>query len=85
MSTTVVHTSEIAQLRAKNQLTLPDAIVKEVGAEKGDRFRVAVEDGVIRLIPLRKSYYGAFRGLWPDNWMEELRKERDEWSRREIW
>lgn len=85
MSTPVVHKSGVAQLRAKNQLTLPDAIVREVGAEKGDRFRISVQDGAIRLQPIRKSYAGSLKGVWPDNWMEELRKERDEWSRRETW
>jgi len=69
----------VAQLRAKNQLTLPNAIVTEVGAEIGDRFRVSVSEGAIRLEPIRKSYYGSLKGLWPPDWMEELRRERDSW------
>ena len=73
----------VARLRAKNQLTLPESVVDRVGAEVGDRFRVSVEDGVIHLERVRKSYYGALKGLWPDNWMEELREERDSWERRE--
>lgn len=74
---------DVAQLRRKNQLTLPEAVVDEVGAEIGDRFRVSVEDGAIKLEPIRKSYAGSLKGLWPPNWMEELRQERDGWARRE--
>jgi hypothetical protein len=70
----------IARLRRKNQLTLPEAVVAEVGAEVGDRFRVSADDGVIRLERIRKSYYGALRGLWPDDWMEDLRRDRDSWQ-----
>ena len=70
----------VARLRAKNQLTLPDRIVDEAGAEIGDRFRVTVEDRVIRLEPIRRSYYGSLKDMWPDNWMEELRRDRDNWQ-----
>jgi antitoxin component of MazEF toxin-antitoxin module len=73
----------VARLRPKNQLTLPNAVVDEAGAEIGDRFRVSVEDGVIHLERVRKSYAGSLKGLWPPNWMEELREERDSWARRE--
>ena len=83
MATDVVPKTTVARLRAKNQLTIPDEVVTEIGAEVGDRFRVSIDDGAIRLEPIRKSYYGAFKGLWPDNWMEELRKERDSWEQRE--
>lgn len=72
-------------MRAKNQLTLPDVIVKAVGAGEGDRFRVTVRDGAITLEPIRKSYAGSLKGLWPPGWMEELRQERDSWERRETW
>lgn len=73
----------VARLRRKNQVTLPEAVVGEVGAEVGDRFRVSVEDGAIRLQPIRKSYAGSLKGLWGPDWMEELRSERDSWARRE--
>lgn len=75
-----VRQSPIARLRAKNQLTLPEAVVAEIGAEVGDRFRISVEEGVIRLDRVRKSYYGSLKGLWPDGWMEELRRDRDSWA-----
>jgi len=75
----VVLKPAVARLRAKNQLTLPESVVGQVGAEVGDRFRVSVEDGVIHLERVRKSYHGALKGLWPDKWMEELRRDRDSW------
>lgn len=75
----------IARLRAKNQLTLPESVVAELGAEVGDRFSVTVQDGAIRLEPIRKSYAGSLKGLWPPDWMDELREERDGWERRESW
>ena len=85
MTTNLSLRPPVARLRAKNQLTLPESVVSQVGADIGDRFRVSVEDGVIHLEPVRKSYYGALKGVWPPDWMEELRKERDSWARRESW
>lgn len=80
MAANVLPPRSVARLRAKNQLTLPEAVVTEIGAEIGDRFRVIVEDGGIRLEPIRKSYFGSLKGLWPDDWMEELRRDRDSWQ-----
>jgi len=50
---------------------------------EGDRFGVTLADGIVHLEPIRKSYFGVFRDLWPDTWMEDLRAERDAWARRE--
>lgn len=83
MATDIGPKQAVARLRTKNQLTLPDVVVKEIGAAIGDRFRVSIEDDAIRLEPIRKSYAGSLKGLWPPNWMEELRRERDSWARRE--
>jgi bifunctional DNA-binding transcriptional regulator/antitoxin component of YhaV-PrlF toxin-antitoxin module len=80
MTTRVAPKAPIARLRTKSQLTLPEPVVRELGISAGDRFRVTVEDGGIRLQPLRKSYYGTLKGLWPDDWMEELRRDRDSWA-----
>ena len=44
MDTLVPADTELVNLRAKNQLTLPDAIAKQVGVEPGDRFRAWVQD-----------------------------------------
>ena len=72
-----------ARLRARHQLTLPAEIVAELGVGEGDRFGVTLADGIVHLEPIRKSYFGVFRDLWPDTWMEDLRAERDAWARRE--
>ena len=79
MAIPVVQRPVIAQLRSKNQLTLPDQIVKGIGAEVGDKFSVSIEGDAIVLDRVRKSYYGALKGLWPENWMDDLRRDRDSW------
>jgi len=71
----------VARLRAKNQLTVPDAAVAGVGAAVGDRFLVTVEDGAIRLEPVRSSYAGSLEHVYPDDWQAELRADRDAWRR----
>lgn len=70
----------LARLRAKNQLTLPEPALAEIRATVGDRFLVTVEHGGIRLEPVRRSYAGALKGVWPPGWMEELRRDRDSWQ-----
>lgn len=75
-----VRQSPVARLRAKNQLTLPEAVIAEIGAEVGDRFRVSVQDGAIYLERIRRSYAGLFPDMWPESWMEELRRDRDSWA-----
>jgi len=75
---------EVVNLRAKNQLTLPEAVAKQVGAQPGDRFRMWVEpDGSI---VLRKcvSLAGRFPGLWgatTEEVVAHIRELRDEWER----
>jgi antitoxin component of MazEF toxin-antitoxin module len=85
MAIRLERSNPVARLRRKNQLTLPESVATELGVGEGDRFRVSVEDGVIRLTPLPRSYYGALKGVWPDNWMDELHAERDAGSERETW
>jgi bifunctional DNA-binding transcriptional regulator/antitoxin component of YhaV-PrlF toxin-antitoxin module len=65
------------RIRAKNQITVPDASLSAVGMKVGDRLLVTVEDGAIRLEPIRANYFGALKGVWGPNWMQELRAERD--------
>ena len=65
------------RLRPKNQITVPDAALAELGVRVGDRLLVTVEDGVIRLEAIRAGYFGALKGTWGPNWIEELRAERD--------
>jgi hypothetical protein len=71
--------ASVARLRAKNQMTVPEVAVAGVGAAIGDRFLVTVEDGVIRLEPVRASYAGSLRDVFPDDWEAELRADRDAW------
>lgn len=80
MKAEVPRVGPVARLRPKNQLTLPEGVVREAGVEVGDRFRVTVDDGVISLLPIRKSYYGALKGVWPADWLAELRRDRDSWQ-----
>jgi hypothetical protein len=72
--------ASVARLRTKNQLTVPDAAVTGIGAAVGDRFLVTVEDGAIRLEPVRASYAGSLRGVYPDDWETQLRADRDAWQ-----
>lgn len=70
----------VARLRPKNQLTLPHSALRLVGAEVGDRFLVSTDGEVIRLEPVRASYAGALKDVWPADWQDELRSDRDGWQ-----
>jgi bifunctional DNA-binding transcriptional regulator/antitoxin component of YhaV-PrlF toxin-antitoxin module len=80
--------TEIVTLRAKNQLTLPEALARQLDVAPGDRFRAWVqEDGTI---VLRKcvSLAGKYPGLWGETDEEvaaHLRELRDEWERDRPW
>lgn len=88
VETLVPELTELVNLRAKNQLTLPEAIAKRVGAEPGDRFRMWVEpDGSI---VLRRcvSLAGRFPGLWgatTEEVVAHIRELRDEGERDRPW
>lgn len=74
-----VRPATTARLRRKNQLTVPESAVAGAGAQEGDTFLVTVEDGVIHLQRVLPSYSGALAGVYPDDWAEQLRKDRDAW------
>lgn len=78
MENTVRPTTSV-RLRRKNQLTVPDVVLAEIGAKVGDRFLVSVDDGAVRLERVLPSYAGALAGVYPGDWAEQLRKERDSW------
>jgi len=42
----------LVELRSRAQLTIPTEIVKEIGAEEGDKFDVVTKDGGIFLCPV---------------------------------
>ena len=64
-----------ARLRQRNQLTLPDAIVRAGGLDEGSVFVVELETSdpdVVRLRRVRSSYAGALKGLYEpvDDYLE---------------
>ena len=71
---------ERAQLRARHQLTIPDAVVRAAGIEEGDTFVVEVDPShpeTLRLERLRISYAGALTGIYGDTrkYLDELRRD----------
>ena len=46
----------LVELRSRAQLTIPVEIVREIGAEEGDKFDVIVKDGGIFLCPKVSDY-----------------------------
>lgn len=73
-----------ARLRGRNQITVPDEIVRLLGVREGDRLilRVGQDGRSVVVRPIRRSYAGALRGLWPEGSAEFLRRERAAWERR---
>ena len=72
-----------ARLRAKSQLTLPEAVVEAAGVKEGDRFVVefAPDDpDTIRLHRIRSSYAGTLRDVYGDP-ADYLARERAAWER----
>ena len=74
-----------AVVRSKNQMTLPDPIVKRLGVEPGDEVIVYFDDnepGIIHLRPLRRSYAGVARGMYgsTEEAAEYIKSERTSWS-----
>jgi hypothetical protein len=86
MSDTIGATPVVAQLRPRNQLTLPEPVVAALGATPGERFLVSVEGpDSVRLVRIRRSYAGALKGMWGETQQEIddwLRGERESWERR---
>ena len=71
-----------ARVRAKNQLTLPEDVVRAAGIAEGDRFVVEVDPGdtdTVRLHRIRSSYAGALRDAFGDPG-EALESERASWG-----
>lgn len=78
---TTLHANAQAKLRARNQLTLPDPIVRAAGLREGDRFLVEVADDdpdTLRLHRIRDSYAGALAGVYGDA-DAYVREERESW------
>ena len=72
-----------ARLRSRNQLTLPDAIVRAADLEEGTTFVVELDEAdsdVVRLRRVRSSYAGALKGLYEPT-AGYLEDERSGWDR----
>ena len=72
-----------ARLRAKSQLTLPEAVVAAAGVHEGDRFLIEVapdQPDMIRLHRIRDSYAGALGDVYDDAGAY-LAGERATWER----
>jgi bifunctional DNA-binding transcriptional regulator/antitoxin component of YhaV-PrlF toxin-antitoxin module len=75
-------TTAEARLRARNQLTLPDAVVQAGGLAEGDQFVVEIDaddPDVVRLHRIRSSYAGALRDVYGDP-VTYLDGERRSWD-----
>lgn len=74
------------KVRPKNQLTIPEAIVKRLGIEPGDRLVFSVDEEnpeQLRIRKLRRSYYGLLEGVYgktPEEVAEYIRQERASWG-----
>jgi bifunctional DNA-binding transcriptional regulator/antitoxin component of YhaV-PrlF toxin-antitoxin module len=81
--TTLKTVSAEARFRARNQITIPDAVVQAAGIELGETFVVEVEPediDTLRLRRIRPSYAGALRGLWGGDTNAYLEAERNAWE-----
>ncbi len=64
---TIANRSVEARLRARNQLTLPDAVVRAAGIREGERFLVEIapdDPDTVRLHRIRTSYAGALAEVY---------------------
>ncbi len=72
-----------ARLRARNQLTIPDPIIRAAGIEPGEKFVVELEPDdhdTVLLRRVRNSYAGSLRGLWGEDAGAFLEGERKSWG-----
>jgi AbrB family looped-hinge helix DNA binding protein len=74
-----------ADLREKNQITVPKKVVEKLGLREGDRFLFIVEEGdedIVHLHRIRRSYAGALAGVYgtPEEIEEYIRGEHEAWN-----
>jgi bifunctional DNA-binding transcriptional regulator/antitoxin component of YhaV-PrlF toxin-antitoxin module len=70
-----------ARVRARNQLTIPEPIVRALGLEAGARLLFRTDGDRVELIVVRDSYAGALRGVWGADAQAWLAEERAAWER----
>ena len=73
-------------VRPKNQITLPDAVLRQMGARTGDRLLIESdpdEPDVLRVRAVRRSYAGVLAGVYgtADEAVGYVRAEQDSWGR----
>jgi antitoxin component of MazEF toxin-antitoxin module len=73
------------KLRRKNQVTLPDAIVRQLDVQPGDRLVVELDEahpGQMTIRPIRRSYAGLLTGVYgtDEEALEYVRAERASWE-----
>lgn len=70
------------KISAKNQITLPVAVLEEAGLHRGDQVVVeTLEEGELRIrrgVPSFESAFGALTGAYPLDYLDQLDAEDDE-------
>lgn len=69
----------MAKISAKNQVTIPVAVLEEAGLQAGDQVVVeALEEGELRVRRAAVSFeraFGALTGTYPPGYLERLDRE----------
>ena len=73
-------------LGPKNQVTLPDAVLRHMGTRAGDRVLIESdpdEPDVLRVRAVRRSYAGLLAGVYgnADEPLRYVRAEQESWGR----
>jgi bifunctional DNA-binding transcriptional regulator/antitoxin component of YhaV-PrlF toxin-antitoxin module len=85
MITTTGSIEADARLRAKNQITVPDSIVRALGAAPDDMLAFEAdpaEPGVARLRLMPRDFSGSLTGMWgtTEEVLAFLKEEHDSWG-----
>ena len=70
-----------ARVRARNQVTIPEPIVRALGLAEGARLLFRSDGDRMEIVVLRDSYAGALHGVWGTDAQSWLAEERAGWER----